>query len=487
MTVRVRFAPSPTGYLHIGGARTALFNYLHARRHQGTFVLRIEDTDRERSTEASLQAILDGLRWLGIDWDEGPGKGGAFGPYTQMEKLPRYRALAEGLIAEGKAYRDFATEDEVDAARRTFAAARGIPADAPLAELRKAGFKWRSPWRDRSPADAGKSEGAVVRFKLPERQGQLAFDDLVLGHIEKPLDDLDDFVLLRSDGVPVYNFGCVVDDHDMEISLVGRGQEHVNSTFPQLLLYEAFGWASPRFAHFPLILGPDREKLSKRRHPEADVMLHKQVGVLPEALVNFIARLGWSHGNDEILDRSELVSYFGFDHVGKTSGVWNPAKLTWLNEQWLKRLPPAELAARLVPFLAAAGVEVSPDDPRIVKVIEGFRARAKSLVEMAQAAKPYFSRGVSIDAAAAAKHLGAEGRAVLARAQGYLEAIEAWDAASIEAVVDRVAQDASVKKGAVAQPLRVATTGGTVSPGIGETLVILGRDEALARIASALC
>ena len=483
MKPRVRFAPSPTGYLHIGGARTALFNWLHARRHGGTFVLRIEDTDQERSTPASVQAILDGLTWMGIDWDEGPGKGGQFGPYTQMEKLARYAEIAEQLITEGKAYRDYATEEETAQARKDFAAAKGFPDNAPLLELRKAGFKWKSPWREKTE----KREGAfVVRFKMPELSGTFGFDDQVLGRIDKPYDDLDDFVMIRSDGIPLYNFGCVVDDHDMHITLVGRGQEHVNSTFPQLMLYRALGWTPPLFAHFPLILGQDREKLSKRKHPEADVMVHKKNGVLPQALVNFVCRLGWSHGNDETFTRAQLIEYFGFDHVGKTSGVWNPEKLSWLNEHWLKSTDVKEIAAEVVPFLHAQGVAQAAADVKLEKMVLAFRTRVKTLVDMAAMAKPYYQHGCVMDPAAAAKHLTAEGKAFLAKARGLVAAMPAWDAKALETVVDTIATETGAKKGAIAQPIRVAVTGTTVSPGIGDTLEVLGREEALFRIDAVL-
>jgi glutamyl-tRNA synthetase len=480
MKPRVRFAPSPTGYLHIGGARTALFNWLYARHHGGTFVLRIEDTDQERSTPESLQAILDGLSWLGIDWDEGPGKDGPYPPYTQMEKLGRYTALAEQLVAEGKAYRDYTTEEQLAQQRRDFAAARGLPPDA---DLRKAGFKFKSPWRD-TPEVLDRPY--VVRFKMPSLEGSFGFDDLVLGRLEKPHDDLDDFVLLRSDGVPLYNFGCVVDDHDMHITHVGRGQEHINSTFPQLMLYRAFGWTPPVFAHIPLILGQDKEKLSKRRHPEADVMMHKKNGILPHALVNFIARLGWSHGNDETFTRQQLVELFDFAQVGKANGVWNPEKLVAINQHWIKAGAPAELAAALVPYLHEVGVPEAVADERLTRAVKAFSTRAKTLVEMAQAIKPYYLSGVTIDGAAAAKHLDPTGKDLLRKARALLDGMSGWTAAELDPIVDRLAADTGAKKGAIAQPIRVAVTGGTTSPGIGDTLELLGRAETLHRIDAVL-
>lgn len=492
MKPRVRFAPSPTGYLHIGGARTALFNWLFARRHGGTFVLRIEDTDQERSTAASLQAILDSLSWLGIDWDEGPGKAGAFGPYSQMEKLTRYREVADALIAQGFAYRDYTTEQEVAKLRADFALTKGL---GEKDDLRRAGFKYQSPWRD-DPAEIRARLGAqydeltrgpfVVRFRMQHTGERIAFDDLVKGVCEKPDEDLDDFVLLRSDGVPLYNLGCVVDDHDMQITHVARGQEHVNSTYPQLLLYRALGWTPPRFAHFPLIMGKDGEKLSKRRHPEADVMCHQGNGVLPHALINFIARLGWSHGNDETFTRAQLIELFDFEHVGKANGVWNPDKLIALNQHWLKASEPREIAQALAPFLRAAGVAEVAIDGRLERAVKAFAPRAKTLVDMAQLIKPYYLPGVAIDPAAAQKHLDATGKALLAKARARLELVTQWTQPQLDPIVDQVAGETGAKKGAIAQPIRVAVTGGTTSPGIGDTLELLGRDESLARIDAAL-
>jgi glutamyl-tRNA synthetase len=290
--------------------------------------------------------------------------------------------------------------------------------------------------------------------------------------------------LLRADGIPLYNFGAVVDDHAMEITLVIRGQEHINSTFPQILVYRALGWEAPSFAHLPLILGPDREKLSKRRHPEADVMLHKRNGILPEALLNFIVRLGWSHGNDEIISREQMIAWFSFDHVGSTSGVWNPEKLLWLNQHYLKTLPEAEVAKRLLPFLAERGVKAD-GDPRLPRVVVALRERSKTLVEMADLARPFFVRP-EMDPKAAAKHLDETGKALIGKARQALIGLGAWTAAAIDPALKSLAESAGVGLGKVAQPIRVAVTGSTVSPPIGETLELLGKDEALGRIDAAL-
>lgn len=480
MKPRLRFAPSPTGYLHIGGARTALFNWLYARKHGGTFVLRIEDTDQERSTKESLQAILDGLTWLGIDWDEGPGKDGGHGPYFQMQKLERYASVAQQLIDAGWAYRDYSTEEELAAARKAFAAEKGLKEGD---DLRSAGFKFRSQWRDKKET---RDAPALIRFKMPSREGRFGFDDQVLGRIEKPYDDFDDFVLMRSDGVPLYNFGCVIDDHDMAITHVARGQEHINSTFPQLMIYEALGWTPPRFAHIPLIFAQDNSKLSKRKHPEADVMRHKANGVLPHALINFIARLGWSHGNDELFTREELIAKFDFSGVGKSQGVWNPGKLTATNQHWLKSTDPLQVAMTLLPYLQAVGVPEATVDAKLELGVKAFAERSATLVEMAEKLKPYYAHGVTIDGAAAAKHLGPESKALLAKARAELANLKEWTAAALDPVVKIVADANGAKVGAVAQPIRVAATGGTVSPGIGVTLELLGRDETLHRLDAAL-
>jgi glutamyl-tRNA synthetase len=465
---RVRFAPSPTGYLHIGGARTALFNWLYARRFGGTFVLRMEDTDRERSTEASVQAILDGLSWLGIDWDEGPGKGGPFGPYFQTQRLETYKKHADALIAAGKAYRCTCTREQLDERRKA-------------AEAQKRQYKYEGTCREKNnPADVPH----VVRFKMPHTEGSVGFEDRVVGPIRKTYDDLDDWVMLRGDGIPLYNYGCVLDDHLMEITLVVRGQEHINSTFPQLMLYQALGWEPPQFAHLPLILGPDREKLSKRKHPEADVMRHKAEGILPEALLNYIVRLGWSHGNDEVISREQMKAWFDFDHVGNTSGVWDPAKLKWINEQWLKALPVERVAAELQPFLADLGLQATAAQRELA--VRAFRERAGSLKEMAEKTAPYLESEVTFDEKAVQKHLTAEARPLLAAVRERLAASTALEAAQVDGWVKEIAEKAGLGMGKVAQPLRVAVTGGTVSPGIGDTLCLLGRDEALRRLDAAL-
>src|SRR5215471_15116394 len=461
-TPRVRFAPSPTGYLHIGGARTALFNWLYARRHGGTFILRVEDTDQERSTHDSVQAIIDGLQWLGIDWDEGP--------IFQTERLAAYSAYAEQLVAAGKAFRCYCRKEVLEERRAFF-------------ERQKRTYKYEGTCRELKNPPV--NEPHVIRFKMPSEEGAISFNDKVLGVISKTYSDLDDFVMLRGDGIPLYNFGAVIDDHDMAITLVSRGQEHVNSTFPQLMLYRALGWQPPEFAHLPLILGPDREKLSKRKHPEADVMLHRRNGILPEALVNYIVRLGWSHANDEVISREQMIEWFDFEQVGTTSGVWNPEKLLWLNQQYLKTLPPSTVAERLVPFLEEKGFAVR-GDPRVEKVVLVLRERVKTLREMADTAAYFFSSGVSLEEKAAAKQLTAQTKQYIEEASRVLSDLRDWSTAQIDDAVKSVAAKFNVGMGKVAQPIRVAVTGGTASPGIGETLEIVGRDETLRRLDAAI-
>ncbi len=466
MGLRVRFAPSPTGYLHIGGARTALFNWLYARRHGGTFILRMEDTDQERSTPQSVRAILDGLEWLGIDWDEGPRVDGKFGPYFQMQRLDSYRKAADVLLKEGKAYRCYCTKEEIEARRK----------------IAGEGYRYERTCRNRKDAP---DRPSVIRFAMPLTDGAVSFDDMVLQKtISKQYGDLDDFVMMRADGIPLYNFGCVVDDHTMEIDVVGRGQEHINSTLPQLMLYQALGWKAPKFAHFPLILGPDREKLSKRKHPEADVMAHKKNGILPHALLNFVIRLGWSHGNDELFTRQQMIEQFDFDHVGASSGVWNPVKLLNVSAHWIKETPPAEVAKHALPFFADLGLDTK-DDAKVIRVCAALKERATTLVELAQKAKVFYGHGVQIDPAAAAKQLTDDGKAALTQVRQVLDTTE-WTVAALDAVVKTVSETMKIGMGKVAQPLRVAVTGTTVSPGIGDTLSLIGREESLARIDAAL-
>jgi glutamyl-tRNA synthetase len=473
---RVRFAPSPTGYLHIGGARTALFNWLWARKHRpdaskGVFILRIEDTDRERSTQESVQAILDGMRWMGLDWDEGPETGGPHAPYFQMQRLATYERHADALIAKGRAYRCDCTREVLEALRAQ-------------AAKEKRGFKYPGTCRDKKLPKG--TPRAVIRFRMPD-QGATTFKDLVKGEITTQHKELQDEVIVRADGVPLYNFGAVVDDVEMDITLVARGDDHVVNTPRQILMYQALDFAVPTFAHLPMILGADKQRLSKR-HGAVSVLQYRDDGFLPGALVNYLVRLGWSHGDQEIFTLDELVEKFDWEHVGATAGVFNPEKLLWLNQQWIKKTPLPELARAVKPLLARRAQLDSAqiDEARLAQVLPPLVERAKTLVEMADQAATFFRKGVVFDEAAAKKHLSAEARPLLAQARKLVEAKIADGAPALEAAFRDAAAAQSLSLGKLAQPVRVAVTGTTVSPPLFDTLVLLGRDESLARLDAAI-
>jgi len=461
MSVRTRFPPSPTGYLHIGGARTALFNWLFARRHGGRFVLRIEDTDRERSTTESVQAIFDSLTWLGLDWDEGP--------HYQSARYDIYRTRAEALLAAGHAYRCYCTPAALDARRQAAQAAGRRPA-------------YDRTCRDRSgPAP---DEPFVLRFRTP-LTGETVIDDQVKGTVVFQHTELDDFVILRSDGTPVYNFCVVVDDVDMAITHVIRGDDHLANTPRQVLLYHALGAPLPLFAHVPLILGPDRTRLSKR-HGATSVMAYQELGYLPEALVNYLARLGWSHGDQELFTRDELVRHFSLENVGKAAGIFNPEKLEWVNFQYLKAMPVPRLTELVVPFLVRAGLPVPVDRAWLARAVATLHERAKTLVELAEFCRFYLVDTIVPDEKAAAKHLTAAIAPALGDVVQRLAALEAWNPSSIESAFQHVVTGHGMKLGGLAQPVRVAVTGGTVSPGIFEVLDVLGRECTLQRLHAAL-
>ena len=456
--VRTRFAPSPTGYLHLGGARTALFNWAYARRHGGEFILRIEDTDLERSTQESEQAIFDAMTWLGLSWD-----GEA---YFQMKRLERYREVAEALLASGHAYRCYCSKEELEAMREA-QAARG---EKPRYDRR---------WRDSNEAPpAGRTP--VVRFRNP-LSGEVAWDDLVKGPIAVANEELDDLVLLRADGVPTYNFGVVVDDIDMAMTHVIRGDDHVNNTPRQINIYRALGAATPRFAHIPMILGSDGQRLSKR-HGAVSVMQYRDDGYLPEAMVNYLARLGWSHGDEEVFSREQLVEWFDLEHVSKSPARWDPEKLRWLNGEYLRRRTPGELADHLRaerPALmrevddkmdAAAMVATALGDLATYRMVETY------LHEMAQP--------VSVDAQLKARHLDDKGRAVLAKLLPVLGEVE-WSAPAISAALKAFVQREGLKMPEVMMPLRVAVTGREKTKAIDGIVAAFRREEILARIGHA--
>lgn len=465
---RFRFAPSPTGYLHIGGARTALFNWLLARQTGGVFILRIEDTDQARSTGESVNAIFDAMKWLGLDWDEGPGVGGESGPYFQMQRLPIYRQYADKLIAQGKAYRCYTTKEEMDALREK-AKAEGQPA-----------FRFESPWRDRT--DGPSDTPHVVRFRMPQGEGAAGFEDLVYGYIEKKHSDLDDWVMLRSDGVPTYNFGVVIDDLTMGVTTVARGDDHVNNTPIHVELYRALGLEPPRFAHLPMILGADKSRLSKR-HGAVSVTNYRDEGYLPDALVNYLARLGWSHGDQEIFTREELIEYFSFAHVGRTAGVFNPDKLKWVNNQWMKLKGPDQLVGLYREQLAQRGLE-EPDTERAKRLLGLFIERQNTLQDVVQAVGYFYSDGVTIDEKAGTKHLLGE-RPLLERVRDRVSS-GTFEAGALEEWFQKTSEDLGVKLGKVAQPVRVAVTGNTASPSLFDTLELIGQAETVRRLEDAI-
>jgi glutamyl-tRNA synthetase len=479
---RVRFAPSPTGYLHIGGARTALFNWLFARRHGGVFVLRIEDTDAARSSAEMVDGILDGMRWLGLDWDEGPKIGGPHAPYLQSERLDRYRALAARLVRDGHAYYCYCTPDELNAKREA-------------AEKGGAGWKYDRTCCRLSTADVAAREKAgaprAIRFKVPE--GTTRFDDLVHGPIEFDGANIEDFVILRSDGHPTYQLSVVSDDIDMGITHVVRGDDHISNTPKQILLYRAAGAPGgnvPTFAHVPLILGADKKRLSKR-HGATSVMEYAKQGFLPEAMVNFLALLGWSPGGDrELFTRAEIVEAFALEGIGGGNAVFNPEKLDWFNQQHIVRLAPDDLARRVRPSFEAAGLwrsdYLTDRHAWFFAVLELFKPRVKRLDDFVTQARCLFVDAVEYDHAAVEKHLrSAEIASALEALGGAFRALPEFDTGSIEASLRSTAEVRGVKAASLIHAVRVAVTGKAVSPGLFEVLALLGRERVIARLTNA--
>jgi len=461
MTCRTRFAPSPTGFLHIGGARTALYCYLEARRRGGQFILRVEDTDRERSTQEAIDAILLAMDWLGLEYDEGP--------IFQTQRLDRYREVAEKMVADGTAYYAYETREELDAARDAAMAAKEKPRyNGHYRDL-------NAPWRD--------DPNRVIRFKNPIG-GSVVFDDKIKGRIEWSNDELDDLVIFRSDGYPTYNFAVVVDDLDMGITDVVRGDDHVNNTPRQINIYRALGAEPPRFAHLPMILDEQGAKLSKRTGA-ADVMQYRDAGYLPHALLNYLARLGWSHGDQEIFSIAELIALFDLKDVNAKAARLDMAKLGWLNQQYLKNDDPEAVAKHLVWHLRQAGYDLARG-PKPADVVVALRERVQTLKEMAEKSAVWFAPLERYDEAAVAKHLKPEARPALEEARRRLAALSEWTAASVGEALHQVAEACGVGMGKVAQPLRVAVTGTQVSPDIGHTVYLCGQAEALLRIDAAL-
>jgi glutamyl-tRNA synthetase len=460
MSVVTRFAPSPTGLLHIGGARTALFSWLYARRKAGRFILRIEDTDRERSTEEAVGVILDGMQWLGLAADAGP--------YYQTQRFPRYREVIEQFLASGLAYRCYCTKEELEELRAAQIARRQKP-------------RYDGRCRDRTQPRPGVEP--VVRFRNP-LDGEVVVDDLVHGRVVFQNVELDDLIIARSDGTPTYNFCVVVDDWDMKITHVIRGDDHLNNTPRQMNMLRVLGAEPPAYAHVSMILGADGAKLSKR-HGAVSVLHYRDEGYLPEALLNYLARLGWSHGDQEIFTLDEMVAVFDIAHVNKAAAAFDPEKLLWVNQQHMMRASTQQLAALLRAQLSRLGIECS-DQPLLEGVAAVQRERARTMKEMAENSRYFFLDRIEIDEKAALKHLTRESAPVLQQVRERLKVLPSWSAEQVHRSLQELAAELGVGLGKVAQPLRVAVSGGAVSPPIDATVALIGHDRVLQRIGRAL-
>ncbi len=462
MLVKTRFAPSPTGYLHVGGARTALFSWLYARHCQGQFVLRIEDTDRERSTQPAIDAIIDSMKWLNLGWDEGP--------YYQTKRFDRYKEVIDKLLAEGKAYKCYCSKERLEQMRE---------------EQMKAGLKPRYDGHCRDDnKEHDPSEPYVVRFRNPD-DGVVSFDDMVKGHVEFKNSELDDFIIQRSDGTPTYNFCVVVDDWDMGITHVIRGDDHVNNTPRQINLYKALGANIPVFCHLAMILGDDGAKLSKR-HGAVSVMQYREDGYLPEALINYLVRLGWSHGDQEIFTLEEMINLFDLDAITRSASGFNTKKLDWLNAHYMKTLPAGEVAKELVWHLNRLGITDLTKGPDPVLVVKNYAERTHTLKEMAQKSQIYYTDFEEYDKAGVKKWIKEGSVDILKAALEVLTKLDSWDSESIDKVLEQLAKDRDVGMGKVGQPLRIALTGAAMSPGIGDTMVLVGKERSLVRISRAI-
>jgi len=454
--VVTRFAPSPTGFLHIGGARTALFNYLFARHHGGKYLVRIEDTDRKRSTPEAIEAIYDGLSWLGLMGDEDP--------VFQFERTPRHAEVAHEMLAKGHAYRCYLTPEELQARRE-------------LAQAEKRPFRIDSEWRDRTPGPAEEGKPYVIRVKA-EQQGETVIEDRVQGSVTVRNEEIDDFILLRSDGTPTYMLAVVVDDHDMGVTHIIRGDDHLNNAFRQLAIIKAMGWPVPTYAHVPLIHGHDGAKLSKRHGALGVDAYRDEMGFLPEAVSNYLLRLGWGHGDDEIISREQAIEWFDLSGVGKSPSRFDTKKLLNLNGHYIREADDARLADLILPKLPAGA-----DRDLLIRAMPELKARAQDLNQLAEGSEFLFKVRPLAMTEKAVELLDAEARQLLAAAHKALSLVENWDMESVETVIRTVAEEAEVKLGKLAQPLRAALTGSNTSPGIFDVLVLLGRTEALARIA----
>ena len=459
MIVRTRFAPSPTGFLHIGGLRTALFCWLYARRHSGQFILRIEDTDLERSTEAAIQQILDGMEWAGLIQDEGP--------FFQTKRFGRYKEVIEEMLAEGTAYRCYCTKAELEQMRAQQTARGEKP-------------RYDGRWRERTDSLPGVP--SVVRFKNP-LTGEVVVDDVVHGPVVFQNSELDDLIIARSDGTPTYNFCVVVDDMDMQITHVIRGDDHLNNTPRQLNMLLALGAKAPVYAHLPMILGADGAKLSKR-HGAVSVLQYRDDGFLPEAVLNYLARLGWSHGDQEIFTIEEMIRLFDIADVNKSASAFNFEKLAWLNQQHMMHVPAVRIVPLLRWHLEREGVQAA-DEAQLEQIVLSQRERAKTVREMALNSAFFFRAPVAYDEKAVRKHVTADVRPLLAEAAAALSGLDNWSAAAIHDLISGLAAAKGIALGKLAQPIRLAVCGGTISPPIDATLAILGKAEALSRLARA--
>ncbi len=462
--VRVRFAPSPTGHLHVGGARTALFNWLFARHHKGDFILRIEDTDRTRSTDEYIESIMEGMKWLDLDWNEGP--------FRQTDRFDIYTRYAENLVAEGKAYYCYCSPEELEERRKeAMAGGKSIKYDGRCRHLKE-------PPSDRKPA---------IRFKMPQ-EGEIIVHDLIKGEVVFDNAQLDDLIIVRSDGTPTYNFTVVVDDVDMKITHVIRGDDHLNNTPKQIHIYNAFGYQVPLFAHLSMILGADKARLSKR-HGATSVMAYKDMGYLSDALVNYLVRLGWSYGDQEVFTREELVEHFTFENVGTSSAVFNPEKLLWLNSQYIIHSDPLKLMDLVMPFLINAGIikeGETPDKTWLAGAIVTLQERSKTLAELAESLRYYISEDVEYVQKAKEKFLNEKNLPHLIEVKEALEKLDDFTYLEIEQIFKTIAEENNIKLGSIAQPVRVAMTGKTESPGIFEVIEILGKEKTLRRLEKAI-
>lgn len=460
MSLVTRFAPSPTGYLHVGGARTALFSWLYARKNGGKFILRIEDTDLERSTQESVDAILEGMQWLGLDHDEGP--------YYQTQRFDLYKEVVAKLLAEGKAYKCFCTVEEVDAMREAQMAAGEKP-------------RYNGMWRDRTDHPADKP--FVIRFKNPQ-SGTVVIDDLIKGKIEIANSELDDLIIARSDGTPTYNLTVVVDDWKMGITHVIRGDDHVNNTPRQMNILAALGADIPKYAHVPMILGDDGKRLSKR-HGAVGVMQYRDNGFLPEALLNYLVRLGWSHGDQEIFSKQELIQLFDLQSCNRAPSAFNTDKLIWLNQHYMKTLPPEQVAQQLAWHIAEQKLDIS-HGPALTELVKAQAERVKTLKELVEVSRYFYEDFAEFDADAAKKHLRPVALEPLQAVLANLSALADWSQEAIHQVINATAEQLGVGMGKIGMPLRVAVTGGGNSPALDITLALIGKTRSLTRLANAI-